>query len=107
MSGTNPTVIPVEVTTSRRWKFDGTVTLGAAAQIALISVAMISYFASGQAKVDQNQRELASLQRVVAEQNAGMRDSLKDATGRIEVALGSLGGQIRDLPGMTERVRQL
>jgi hypothetical protein len=109
MSGTVPTQItPVEAAApTRRWKFDGTVTLGAAVQIGLISAGLIGYFTSGQAKVDQTQRELAALQHVVADQNAGMRDSLKDATGRIEVALTGLGAQIRDLPGMAERVRQL
>jgi hypothetical protein len=109
MSGTVPTgIVAVEgPAPPAKWKLDLTITLGAAIQIGLISAGLIGYFTSGQAKVDQTQRELASLQKVVADQNAGMRESLKDATGRIEVALTGLGTQIRDLPGMAERVRQL
>jgi len=102
-------------------RLDRTITVGAILQI----LTLVLGFGAGlltlggrQERAEATARDVASLRQTVSEQAAttrealtaqaaGTRDTLKESVGRIEGALQGVQTQIRELPTMTERVRQI
>jgi len=102
-------------------RLDRTVTVGALLQILTLVIgfgAGLLTLGGRQERAEATARDVSALRQTVAEQAAttrealtaqaaGTRDALKESVGRIEGAMQGVQTQIRELPTMAERVRQI
>lgn len=88
-------------------RLDGTLNLGHALTISTLIIGFTSWLLTNQGRVDQTAREVQGLREQVAEQANTTRDSLRESTTRIEGAIAGVQAQIRDVPSMNERLKQV
>lgn len=90
-----------------RLRLDPTFNVGHLLTIATLIAGFASFLISGLGKVDSTARDVAGLQRTVAEQATSTREILRESVGRLEAAVGGLQDKMGTVATMAERVRQI